>query len=61
MTVTPLSANSIPYSIDPSPKQATETNQAVLQNSIGEYVVKDQIDLSKKAVDLLIGAQPAAK
>jgi hypothetical protein len=59
MSISPISSL---LSSAPSAKAAVGEQNSILHTSIGERTIKDQINLSKEAVSLLLGgAAPAAK
>lgn len=49
-----------PLSVAASAAGAIGVKQAVTQNSISQYVIKDEIKLSEKAISLLGGTVPPA-
>jgi hypothetical protein len=57
MSISPLS--SLGSSSPLSASAAVGTQNAVLHTTIGQRTIKDQIDLSKEAVSLLVGPTPA--
>jgi hypothetical protein len=57
MAISPISS---PLSSPTSAASAVGTQNAVLHTAIGDRVIKDQIDLSKEAVTLLLGGGGSA-
>jgi hypothetical protein len=58
MSISPASSSAIAL---PSLSDAPATKATLLKTQIGELAIKDEIDLSKKAVELLLGgAAPAS-
>lgn len=52
MSISPISSL---LSGPPSPAAAVGAQSAVLQTSVGQRTIKDQIDLSKEAISFLAG------
>jgi hypothetical protein len=55
------SISSAPLAAPLTPGSAVGTQNALLHTTIGERTIKDQIDLSKEAVALLVGGAPPVR